>query len=632
MARLITPENRKWWTLGSLTVALFMTMLDNLVVNVALPSIQRDLGSSEEALQWTISGYALTYGVLMLPGGKLADLFGRRRMFLVGLAVFTLASLACGLATSTGFLIGSRAIQGAGAGLMMPATLSIIPSIFKPDERGTAIGIWAGVSWMGVAVAPLVGGILTQEAGWNWIFFINIPVGILGFIAGLILIPESRDPFAKRLDIPGVLVSAGALFALTFGLIQANEYGWSSIAIIALLAGSAIGLVLFVLVERRQQEPMLPLSLFHSRTYSGAATVILLTGVAMFGVVFFVSIYLQDVLGYSAIETGATFMPMTALSMVIAPASGWVADRIGPRSLMAPGLLLVCIGLVLLSRLDESSGFWDVFWGLLLIGGGTPLVMTPGTATALASAPPEKTGVAAGVITTSSQLGGALGIALIGAVVLAVATNSAEAGASGVTAFVDGFQRGLLVAAGIALAGAVVAALTIGKVRKLGPPPVVEGVGPPVPDAGLGLQPGGAPAAAAAQLAPAGPGAKLHGQTRAHRTLVRSLLAETSVHPWAPIIAPAMPWLHISEGPLAGSSFSVDGRLVIGREGADVSIEDPEISRRHAVVRVVEGSLVVEDLNSLNGTWVNGRRIALPTLVEPGDLVTVGTTVIEIRD
>jgi EmrB/QacA subfamily drug resistance transporter len=631
MARLITPENRKWWTLGTLTVALFMTMLDNLVVNVALPSIQRDLGSSEEALQWTISGYALTYGVLMLPGGKLADLFGRRRMFLIGLAIFTLASLACGLATNTGFLITARAIQGAGAGLMMPATLSIIPSIFKPEERGTAIGIWAGVSWMGVAVAPLVGGILTQEVGWEWIFFINIPVGVIGFLAGLALIPESRDPRAKRLDVPGVLLSGASLFALTFALIQANEYGWTSIPVIALLAGSVIGLVLFVLVERRQAEPMLPLSLFRSRTYSGAATVILLTGVAMFGVVFFVSIYLQDVLGYSAIETGATFMPMTALSMVIAPLSGWVADRIGPRWLMAPGLVIVAIGLVLLAMLDESSGFWDVFIGLFLIGGGTPLVMTPGTASALGSAPPDKSGVAAGLITTSSQLGGALGIALIGAIVISVATSSAAAGASGVTAFVDGFERGLYVAAGIALAGAVIAALTIGKVRRPGPPPVAEGVGPPMPEVAAAAELDAAPVAAAtATLAPM-PGGTLHGATRARGTLVRSLLAETSVHPWAPIVTAGIPWLVVADGPLAGATFGVEGRVVIGREGADLAIDDPEISRRHAVVRVVEGSLVVEDLNSLNGTWVNGRRIALPTLVEPGDRLTLGTTSIEVR-
>jgi EmrB/QacA subfamily drug resistance transporter len=623
---MITPDNRKWWTLGCLTVALFMTMLDNLVVNVALPSIQRDLGSSESALQWTISGYALTYGVLMLPGGKLADLFGRRRLFLLGLAIFTLASLACGLATNTGFLIGARAIQGAGAGLMMPATLSIIPSIFKPDERGTAIGIWAGVSWMGVAVAPLVGGVLTQEVGWNWIFFINIPVGVLGFVAGLILIPESRDPSAKALDYPGVLISAGSLFALTFALIQANDYGWTSVAIIALLAGSALGLLLFVAVERRHREPMLPLALFRNRTYSGSATVILLTGVAMFGVVFFVSIFLQDVLGYSAIETGATFMPMTALSMVIAPASGWVADRIGPRWLMAPGLVLVCIGLVLLAMLDESSSFWDVFIGLFLIGGGTPLVMTPGTAAALASAPPEKTGVAAGLITTSSQLGGAIGIALIGAVVISVATSSAEAGADGVSAFVDGFERGLLVAAGIAFAGAVIAALTIGKVRRLGPPPGVEAAGPPVqPEAGV------LPAAGAVSPQPVPAGATLGGVTRARGTLVRSLLAETSVHPWAPVIAYATPWLLVTEGPLAGERYGVDGRLVIGRAGDDVAIDDPEMSRRHAVVRVVEGSLVVEDLNSLNGTWVNGRRISLPTLVEPGDVLKLGSTVVEIR-
>ena len=242
-ARLVTEENKKWWTLAAVAVGLFMIMLDNTVVNVALPSIQRDLGVGLSELEWIVSGYALTFAALMLIGGKLADAYGRRLVFVLGIVVFTVASLLCGLATSGDMLIASRVLQGAGAAMMNPATLSIIAATFPPRQRGTAIGIWAGVSALALAIGPLVGGLLTEHASWNWIFFVNVPVGILGVFASFLLIDESRDPTHERLDLPGLATSAIGLFALTYGLIEANTYGWGSARIVGAFAISAVALV-----------------------------------------------------------------------------------------------------------------------------------------------------------------------------------------------------------------------------------------------------------------------------------------------------------------------------------------------------------------------------------------------------
>ena len=261
-ARLVTEENKKWWTLAAVSFGLFMIMLDNTVVNVALPSIQRDLGVGLSELEWIVSGYALTFAALMLIGGKLADAYGRRLLFVIGIAVFTLASLACGLSTSGEMLIAARVAQGAGAALMNPATLSIIAATFPPKQRGTAIGIWAGVSALALAIGPLVGGLLTDHASWHWIFFVNIPVGIVGIAASFLLIDESRDPTHERLDLPGLVTSAVGLFALTYGLIEANTYGWGSARIVGSFVVAAVSLVSFVVLERRQRAPMLDLTLF----------------------------------------------------------------------------------------------------------------------------------------------------------------------------------------------------------------------------------------------------------------------------------------------------------------------------------------------------------------------------------
>jgi EmrB/QacA subfamily drug resistance transporter len=476
-ARIFAEENRKWWTLGAVAFGLFMIMLDNTVVFVALAAIQSDLKISQSELEWVVSGYALTFAVLMLTGGKLADLFGRRRIFIVGLAIFTASSLACGLATGAGFLIGARVVQGVGAALMNPATLSIIVATFPPRQRGTAIGIWVGISAMALAIGPLIGGILTEQINWSWIFFINVPVGIAGIIVSRLFITESRDESEEqRLDLPGLVSSAVGLFGLTYALIEGNNYGWSSARILGGFALAAVGLVTFVLLEHRQRVPMLDLSLFKNSTFSGANVTMLLVALAMFGVFFFNSLYLGQVLGYSPIQTGATFLPLTVLIVFVAPLAGRFSDKIGSRWLMGAGLVLLSASLLSFSTLGVDSGFWDIVPGLILGGFGMSLAMTPTTAAAMGSVPVDKAGVGSAVLNSMRQVGGSLGIALMGAIVAASIsvkpTNPAYP-----DQFVEGYHNALHVAAAIAILGAVVAVATVRKVAHPEPeaPPALEG-------------------------------------------------------------------------------------------------------------------------------------------------------------
>jgi EmrB/QacA subfamily drug resistance transporter len=442
---------RKWLTLAAVSFGLFMIMLDNTVVNVALPSIQEDLGADLSELEWVVAGYALTFAALMLIGGKVADAYGRRLIFVVGIVVFTLASLACGLADSSEMLIAARIVQGAGAAMMNPATLSIIAATFPPAQRGAAIGIWAGVSALALAIGPLVGGLLTEHLGWNWIFFVNVPIGMLGIAASFLLIDESKDSTHERLDLPGLATSALGLFALTYGLIEANTYGWSSGRIVGTFAVAAVALVSFVLLERHQRAPMLPLELFKNRTYTGANTAILLVALAMFGVFFFVSLYMQNILGFSAVEAGAAFLPMTILIILIAPIAGRTTDRIGSRALMTVGMALVSLQLLYFSQLGTDASFWNLLPGLLIGGAGMAMTMTPSAAAATRAVPVDKAGVGAAVLNTFRQVGGSLGIALMGAIM------AHEAGGNWTTeSFMDGFERALLIAAAIALLGAVV--------------------------------------------------------------------------------------------------------------------------------------------------------------------------------
>jgi EmrB/QacA subfamily drug resistance transporter len=448
-ARIFAEETRKWFTLAAVSFGLFMIMLDNTVVNVALPAIQRDLEADLSELQWVVTGYALTFAALMLIGGKVADAFGRRLIFVIGIAIFTTASLWCGLADSSDELIAARVIQGVGAALMNPATLSIIAATFPPHQRGTAIGIWAGVSALALAIGPLVGGLITQHVDWSWIFFINVPVGILAIAASYLFIDETRDQTHERLDLPGLATSGVGLFALTYGLIEANTYGWTSTRIVGAFVVAAFMLTVFVLLERHQRAPMLQLDLFRNSTYTGANLVILLVALAMFGVFFFVSLYMQNVLGYSAVQTGAAFLPMTILIILIAPIAGRASDRIGSRGLLTVGMLLVAGQLLYFSRLGVDSSFWNLLPGFLVGGVGMAMTMTPSAAAATRSVPVDKAGVGSAVLNASRQVGGSLGIALVGAIIAADANGVASP-----EAFVDGFQTALLVTAGIAALGA----------------------------------------------------------------------------------------------------------------------------------------------------------------------------------
>ena len=465
-ARLFTPENRKWWTLVAVAFGLFMIMLDNTVVNVALPSMQRALHVSREELEWIVVGYALSFATLMLTGGKLADFFGRRLLFIVGLAVFTGASLACGLAPTAGFLIGARVVQGVGAAIMNPATLSIITATFPPRQRGTAIGIWAGTSAMALAIGPLAGGILTEKINWSWIFYVNVPVGVAGIFMALWAIDESRDTSeVQRLDIPGLLASAIGLFALTYSLIEANNYGWTSVRILALFGVAAVALIVFVLLELHQRVPMLDLHLFRESTFSGANVTMLLVALAMFGIFFFNSLFVQNILGYSAIQAGATFLPMTLLVMAVSPFAGGFTDRIGARWLIGAGLSLVAVSLLFFAQLDQHSTFWNILPGLLFGGVGMAMTMTPTTAAAMGSVAVDKAGVGSAVLNSARQVGGSLGIAIMGAIVGSEIHVSPRNPAF-VDQFVSGYHHGLYTAAGLAIAGALVAMATVRKVRR----------------------------------------------------------------------------------------------------------------------------------------------------------------------
>jgi EmrB/QacA subfamily drug resistance transporter len=429
-----------------------MIMLDNTVVNVALPSIQDDLGADLSQLQWIVTGYALTFAAMMLIGGKLADAYGRRLIFVVGILVFTGSSLWCGLADSGEVLIAARVVQGIGAALMNPATLSIIAATFAPRERGMAIGIWAGVSALALAIGPLVGGLLTQHLSWHWIFFINVPVGAVAIAASYLLITESKDDTHESLDLPGLGTSALGLFALTYGLIEANAYGWTSARIVGSFVVAVVSLTAFLVIERRRRSPMLDLSLFRSGTYAGANIAMLLVALAMFGVFFFVSLYMQNVLGYSAVQAGAAFLPMTVLIILVAPFAGKASDRYGSRWLMTIGMVLLGVQLLYFSQLGSDADFRKLLPGLIVGGLGMAMTMTPTAAAATRAVPVHKSGVGSAVLNAMRQVGGSVGIALMGAIVA-----HESSGRPGLEGFMAGFERALFVAAMIAFAGSIVA-------------------------------------------------------------------------------------------------------------------------------------------------------------------------------
>jgi EmrB/QacA subfamily drug resistance transporter len=414
---LITDENRKWWTLGAMCFALFMIMLDNTVVNVALPSIQRDLHTSVSELEWTLNGYTLTFAVLLATGGRLGDIFGRRLFFMAGVAIFAITSATAGFATDPTMLIISRAVQGVGAALMMPATLSIVTQVFPPQERGKAIGTWAGVSALALTIGPVVGGLLTEHVSWRAIFYINLPVAALALFASLVVVRESRDEtIERRVDYLGVATLTAGLAAIVLALIEGNGWGWGSPTIVSLLIGGFALLALFVAVEQNVRAPMIEFVLFRTRNFIGSTLVAFVITFAMMGSFFFMAIYMQDVLGYSPLEAGIRFLPTTVLIVGIAPIAGRLSDRIGAMPPMAAGLAVLAAAMYLFAQVTPSTTFSDILPPFMLMGAGIALVMSPMSTAAMNAVEMQKAGIASGILQMARMIGGSVGIAATGAI------------------------------------------------------------------------------------------------------------------------------------------------------------------------------------------------------------------------
>jgi EmrB/QacA subfamily drug resistance transporter len=456
-------DTRRWWVLAAVSLAAFMTYLDNNIVNVAIPTIQHSLHLSVSGLEWVVSSYLLTVAGLLLVGGRLADVFGRRRLFLIGMVVFTLSSLAAGLAGSGGVLIGSRAVQGVGAALLMPATLAIIMATFtNARERSTAIGIWAAAGALALATGPALGGLISQHLHWGWIFLINVPIGVITFAVAAYYVTESRAESASRqLDLPGLATSALSLFALTYALIEGNVSGWTSPRIVGAFVLAAAAAGIFLAIEARSAHPMVDLTMFRSREFSGGTGTMMIWAFGVLGIYFFTSLYLQQTLGFSPVKAGLAFVPMALCVAIFAGIAPRIEARAGAHRTVAAGMLLMVIGLVLFARLGLHAGYTSLLPGFMLFGAGAGLMNVPLTNAVMAATPPSVAGVASALLNASREVAGLLGITVIGAVLRTAQGASARGGADPVHAFLDGYHTGLLVTIGLMAAGVAVSYLTL---------------------------------------------------------------------------------------------------------------------------------------------------------------------------
>ncbi|SEF49871.1 drug resistance transporter, EmrB/QacA subfamily [Thermomonospora echinospora] len=449
-------DPRRWLALGAVALATFMTYLDNNVVNVALPSIQRDLGLTISGLEWIVSGYILVFAGLLLVGGRLADVFGVRRALLAGLAVFTVSSLVAGLASGQEMLIAARAVQGVGAALLTPAALAVLPAMFPdPRERGLAIGIWGGVGALALAIGPFTGGLLSEHAHWGWIFLINVPIGAVTAalaLAGVRGVPGGRGASWRRLDPAGLATSATALFALTFALIEGESRGWTSGVILGCFAVSALAAALFVVAERRTADPMIDLSLVRHRVFSGGLLAMGLWSFGIFGIYFFTALYLQGSLGFSPTEAGAAFVPMALVMAVVAPLSGRAAARFGAAATVAAGLALMAVAVGAISGVGAGDGYPDLLPWFLLYGLGAGLLL-PLTDVVLGVLPADRAGVASGTLNVSREVFGLLGITVLGAILNSRQSGHLRDGLAPQDAFLEAYQSTLLVAAAIVAVG-----------------------------------------------------------------------------------------------------------------------------------------------------------------------------------
>ncbi len=409
-------DRNKWWTLGAVCVATFMLLIDITIVNVALPDIARDLGSSFTDLQWVIDAYALALAALLLTAGSLADLFGRRRLFIIGLALFTVSSLLCGLATTPSFLTWARALQGIGGAAMFATSLALLAEAFRGPERGTAFGVWGATIGAAVAIGPLVGGALTEHVGWQSIFLINLPVGILAIGITLARVGESRDPEPGRVDWPGLVTFSGGLFLLVFALVRGNAEGWTSALILGFLIGAVLLLVAFVAVELRRANPMFDLTLFRRPAFTGAAIAAFGLSGGMFAMFLYITLYLQNTLHLKPLETGLRFLPMTVVSFFAAPIAGRLQSRIPLRWMFGTGLTLVGVGLLLMRNgVTATSGWTALLAGFVVAGAGIGITNPSLATTAVGVVQPRRSGMASGINNTFRQVGIATGIAGFGA-------------------------------------------------------------------------------------------------------------------------------------------------------------------------------------------------------------------------
>ena len=484
---------RRWWTLAVLCFSLLVIGMDNTILNVALPTIQRDLGATASQLQWIVDAYTIVYASILLTTGALGDRFGRKGILTIGLLVFGFGSVASAFSTSAGELIAFRALAGIGGALIMPATLSILTNVFPAEERGRAIGIWAGVSGIGIVVGPVVGGWLLAHYFWGSVFFVNVPVVIVALIGGYLFVPTSKDPDAPRLDPLGTVLGSAGLGALLYGVIEAPAQGWGDPAVLTGFAAGIVLLIAFVTWELHCTHPMLEVRFFRNPRFSGASIAVTLVFFAMFGSMYFLTQYLQFVLGYTPMVAGAALIPLAAVMMIMSPNTAKITQRVGTKVPVAVGMVIVAAAMALMSRLSVGDSYWFVGIVLALLGLGIATAMAPATESIMGSLPLGKAGVGSAMNDTTRQVGGALGVAVLGSLTAAsyhqqvgsskivgalppVAAHAARDSIGGAVevarhlgpaghqlvadasaAFVHAMSITLLIAAAVALGGAVVA-------------------------------------------------------------------------------------------------------------------------------------------------------------------------------
>jgi EmrB/QacA subfamily drug resistance transporter len=473
---MIATTRRKWFALALLLGVQFMVVLDIAIVNVALPSIQTDLRFSQENLQWVVSAYALFFGGFLLLGGRVADLIGRRRVFVVGLIVFTGASLLSGVSWGEGALIGARGLQGLGAALITPAALSILTTTFaEGKERNTALGAWGGVGAFGAVAGVLLGGVLTDALSWRWIFFVNVPVGLLGLTLAPLLLAESRDARVKTFDLAGAVLVTGGLVTLVYGITQANNNGWSSPETIALFAAAFAVLAAFVAWERRSDEPLVPFSIFRLRTVAGANVAGLILGTAIFAMFLMLTLYMQQVLHYSAMKTGVAYLAVAGTAIFWSALGAQLVTRLGVKPVLVGGMIALSAGLVYFTQVSPHGSYLaDLLPGFLLIAVGLGFSFVPISIAALAGVQPAEAGLASGLINMSQQIGGALGIAALSAIATSRTGDSIASGATRAVGLTDGFQAAFMGAAAIALVGVLVALFVVRRADLAPVPETVE--------------------------------------------------------------------------------------------------------------------------------------------------------------